>query len=384
MGAPLFTIVIPTRNRLDCVKGAIRAACAQEYPGVEILVSDNSDAAVAQSLEQFCAEPDQQQVRYIRPEKILAMTDHWEWAVAQAQGTYVGIVTDRMALKPHACTRLAEVVQTHTPPWVTYMWDNHGGDDIPFPLMRRGYSGQVIRLDNQMLLDQSAHSRFTHALPRFLNGFCHQDLLAKWRQDLGTIFGSISPDFNFTYRYLDRTDSTLLVDETLSISGCNAQGNGKGLEKGIQNAASKDFIKYMIGAPEIYQYAPIPNPVPFIYYNAILVEYESYRVLTGSHKFRPYNPSSFYHGSLVRIAQCEKEGENHDAARKVLEQFRQAHNIDMQPPEQPKGQPWIFPTETKFADMDHCMAYAVENPIAPGRVPLWVNLQLDECGVEIL
>ncbi|MBA2556286.1 MAG: glycosyltransferase family 2 protein, partial [Chloroflexi bacterium] len=102
MSRPFFTIAIPSKNRPDRVRDALRSLVEQTFADVEIVVCDNSDEQEADQTAAVVGEFDDLRVRYVRTNGRLSMPDNWERAIEDAGGEYVGILTDRSVLRRDA------------------------------------------------------------------------------------------------------------------------------------------------------------------------------------------------------------------------------------------------------------------------------------------
>jgi hypothetical protein len=97
---PFFTIVIPTMNRPQLLKSAIKSVLLQTFDDYELIVSDNSNEkrCFKQNEETIAEWHADHRFKYIKPMKWMNMPDHWEFATNQASGNYVVILTDRHVL----------------------------------------------------------------------------------------------------------------------------------------------------------------------------------------------------------------------------------------------------------------------------------------------
>ncbi len=72
---PLITILIPTYNRADYLREAIRSTLAQTYPDLEILVLDNvSEDNTPDVVAKFASAA---HLRYIRQQTNTGITGNW-------------------------------------------------------------------------------------------------------------------------------------------------------------------------------------------------------------------------------------------------------------------------------------------------------------------
>lgn len=84
---PLVTIGVPTRNGARTLRYAIRSACAQDYPNLEIVVSDNaSDDETAEIAASFAAQD--QRVRAVRQPTPLTMLHNHRAVWEEGRGKY--------------------------------------------------------------------------------------------------------------------------------------------------------------------------------------------------------------------------------------------------------------------------------------------------------
>jgi len=119
--SPLISIVIPTRDRPEFAAIALKSLIRQSFQDFEIIVSDNA------LQQRFVPDPrvfDNDRVRYVRPPKPLWMTDHYEFAVAQARGRYVGVLGDKAVLVSGALKLVAAEIQKDSPEAISWRVGN--------------------------------------------------------------------------------------------------------------------------------------------------------------------------------------------------------------------------------------------------------------------
>jgi glycosyltransferase involved in cell wall biosynthesis len=86
-----FSVLLPTRNRLDLLARAIETVRRQDYADWEIIVSDNfSEEDVAGYIKSL-AEP---RIKYVRTDRFLPVTENWNNALRQSSGDYVIMLGD--------------------------------------------------------------------------------------------------------------------------------------------------------------------------------------------------------------------------------------------------------------------------------------------------
>src|SRR5437016_943724 len=108
MASPRFSIVIPTRNRADTLRHTLRTCVAQEFDDFEIVVSDNDSSPLVREAVESFADP---KIKYVRTPRLLAMSDSWEFAVAQAAGEFITLIGNDDGLLLHALPEIDRVIR---------------------------------------------------------------------------------------------------------------------------------------------------------------------------------------------------------------------------------------------------------------------------------
>jgi glycosyltransferase involved in cell wall biosynthesis len=95
---PLVTIAIPTYNRAATyLPFALRSALAQDYPKLEIIVSDNASTDDTPALVRGFNDP---RLRYVRHDPGIGGTNNWNYCVREAAGVYFLLLHDDDAIDP--------------------------------------------------------------------------------------------------------------------------------------------------------------------------------------------------------------------------------------------------------------------------------------------
>ncbi len=106
---PLITILIPTYNRADYLREAIRSALGQTYSPLEILVLDNvSEDHTPEVVAEFARVP---HLRYIRQETNTGITGNWRRGIQEMRGEYFCLLHDDDTLEPEFIADLARPLQ---------------------------------------------------------------------------------------------------------------------------------------------------------------------------------------------------------------------------------------------------------------------------------
>ncbi|UHS63925.1 glycosyltransferase family 2 protein [Agrobacterium vaccinii] len=326
---PFFSVIIPTRNRPDYVVDTVESILAQTFENFELIISDNSDdanAAINQSvLENYLKDP---RCRYVRPNKELPMVDHWEWALAQAQGKFIGFVTDRMALRLYALELTFNAITEKNADAVCFL--NEGAMEFPnYRSIRKQRRKPTVR--KVMSLDKA--TQFSKGMlqkdsPRMLNSFVSLLVIEKIRQRFGTVFSSISPDYVFSFRLMDELDSYFVLDYPLLIVQGESRSNGRAFKLGKMNSESTNFLKNIDDTQrEFFKFGPISGDM-FVMPNVILREYAFVLSQSDTGKLPPIDKREFYINAMKYYSGLSKDGLVSERAMAALEQYRIAHGFE--------------------------------------------------------
>lgn len=99
-----FSILLPTRNRLDLLKLAVESVLLQGYPDWEIVISDN---ATSEDVCAYVVSLQDPRIRFCRKEQLLPVTENWNAALEQSTGDYLIMLGDDDGLM-HGCLTMAK------------------------------------------------------------------------------------------------------------------------------------------------------------------------------------------------------------------------------------------------------------------------------------
>jgi SAM-dependent methyltransferase len=316
-------IVIPTRNRADLVRNAISSVLNQSDCEPYLLVSDNSTLAAQRTeLSDYCRQAANGRLRYIVPPEPLPMSEHWDWAMRQALSLYdashIGFLTDRMMFKPDALKSLVEIISSYPDKILTYMHDMV--DDFTEPVVLRQYTwtGNLYEVFATRLLEMIAQSiMYDSSIPRMLNCLVPRTLLQTISRRFGTIFDSISPDWNFACRALALENSILFHDKAALVHYAQSRSTGQSTHRGMVNEAQAQFMGDLKGA-RLNESAPFPEILTV--WNGIISEYCRIKEITQDPKFPEVNLDNYRQALAVGVAAIQEprrqdQMQNHLLAR---------------------------------------------------------------------
>jgi glycosyltransferase involved in cell wall biosynthesis len=113
----LFSVVIPTHNRLHLLRHAIETVRRQTDAAWELIVFDNcSEYPIGEHVRGL----DDPRIRYDRTDAFLPVTDSWNRAIGMARGDYVILLGDDDGLTPYYFARIEKIVRRFQQPEVVY------------------------------------------------------------------------------------------------------------------------------------------------------------------------------------------------------------------------------------------------------------------------
>lgn len=112
-----FSILLPTRNRLDLLQYAVESVRRQDYADWEIIISDN---ASAEDVSGYVTSLGDERIRYFRMEKLVPVTDNWNAALERSTGDYIIMLGDDDGLMAGCLTKASRLIREWNDPEVIY------------------------------------------------------------------------------------------------------------------------------------------------------------------------------------------------------------------------------------------------------------------------
>ncbi len=200
-----FSVLLPTRNRLELLRYAIETVRRQDYDDWEIIVSDNDSEQDIAGYVKSIADP---RIKYFRTDSFVPVTDNWNNALGKSVGDYVLMLGDDDCLMKRCLSTLCRLMKEHGKPDFIYtnalLYAYPGvvpGEPAGY-LQSIGYAEFLRSVTNPYWLDQTtALNQVRNAMNfRMTYGYNMQyavisrDLI-KALQDFGSFFQSPYPDF---------------------------------------------------------------------------------------------------------------------------------------------------------------------------------------------
>lgn len=227
MDGPKFHVLIPTRERAEVLRWALKTVTTQNYDNLEIIVSDNCSS---DNTEEVVREANDPRVRYVRTPRRVSMSENWEFALSHASDGWVFILGDDDGLLPGAIEKLVSILGNDRSLALgsalgVYVWPNEANQQrgrLHVPMSR----GVEVRDSEQWLRKVLAGRAWYSELPvLYCAGVVHTDLLAKAKRSNGAFYGSFMPDVYSAIVASKLTKSFVYLHEPVTIGGHSRHSN---------------------------------------------------------------------------------------------------------------------------------------------------------------
>jgi glycosyltransferase involved in cell wall biosynthesis len=109
---PLVTIAVPTLNGADYLRETLMSLLTQDYPALDILLSDNGSTDGSLSLASAVAQDDPR-VRFRRNEVTVPIHEHYNQCLEAVRGEFFVLLDDDDLISPNFVSRLVQVAVRH-------------------------------------------------------------------------------------------------------------------------------------------------------------------------------------------------------------------------------------------------------------------------------
>jgi hypothetical protein len=231
-GAPLLSIVIPTRERCEFLAACVRSALACPDPEIEVVVSDNASAdSTRPTIEEIC-DP---RLIYVNPGVRLPMHDNFEFALGKARGRYLMFIGDDDAVLPDRIHHLLallradnpEVVNWHAP---NYVWPGGANGDRGLLTLKMSHlRGGQSQVDARALLgslSEGSKASFRFGGAKIYHGCVAREVVSRVIARAGRYFFVPWPDVGAAIANLFVTNTIIVLGQPCTLGGESRASNG--------------------------------------------------------------------------------------------------------------------------------------------------------------
>jgi glycosyltransferase involved in cell wall biosynthesis len=245
----MFSVVIPTHNRLDLLRDAVETVLRQDYSQWELVIFDN---ASSDDLTGYVKSICDKRIRYERSDDFLPVCDSWNRAINLATGDYVTLLGDDDGLTPGYFAKLSRLIEEFGSPDVLYSSIYQFMHPGVAPWERRGYVADVkngfffVGRESPFLLSVEETSRAVRGsigLRRNFTfnqqAFCFsREFLGRLRAD-GPVFRSPFPDYYFANVAFAKARAIVVIPDPMSIAGVSKASYGYTLFNALEEKGAE-------------------------------------------------------------------------------------------------------------------------------------------------
>ena len=230
-----FSVLVPTRNRLELLRYAVESVRRQDDPDWELVISDN---ASAQDIGGYVASLGEPRVRFYRTERFVPVTENWNRALERSTGDYVLMLGDDDCLLKRYFSAQKELIERFHAPELIYadaMQFAYPGviPDHPEAFLQIGHTAFLGDRREPFLLPRAQALDAVRSSMRFrvTFGFNMQHFLVSRRlidalAPAGPFFQSPYPDYYAANALLLKARKALVVPRPMVAIGISRQSSG--------------------------------------------------------------------------------------------------------------------------------------------------------------
>lgn len=274
--APVFSLLLPTKNRSEILAGTIQSYLNQTFGDFEVIVSDNDDSDV--STREAVARFTDPRIRYFRTSGRLPMHENYDFALRQATGSYVVTLEDKLHLTPQALEVLRAVCREHPEEVVSYPFILSGREKLVT-------SSKPVRL-RRFTCEQAIEEfcRFTPTywdiFPRGITSCAPRGLYdeVRRRSPTGMVFSWINPDYSQAFQILSIAKGLLYLDQAIifvppSLYRTGKYSNGLAAIRKAEQAV-RFFQSLPIDSDEMLREVPVKSH--WLWVNPVLYDFQKF------------------------------------------------------------------------------------------------------------
>ena len=236
---PLFTVIIPQKDRAEYLIHTLRTCMIQDYPEFEIIVSDDCSEDNSVEVVRELMKKDSR-IKLFAHDQHLGMRDNFEFALNQVRPGYVMALGGDDGLVPGCIWRMFEILSSTkrellswTPAGFTYP-DYEGGRNIFYVRKQRNYGVKFIK--SEIFLNKIAQT-FQYQTDEcpvlFMKGVASTALIdrVKSRTKDHSFYYCSTPDGFSGVVLAGEVEDYAFTNEPLSLVGSTPKSQGRNYDR---------------------------------------------------------------------------------------------------------------------------------------------------------
>lgn len=242
---PLFSIVIPVRDRANMLRYALRSVLNQTFNDYEVVVSDNSSS---DNTPDVVKEFSDSRIRYFRTDRLLPMHENYEFVFSKAEGEWVICLTSRFVMWRNALQEIANAINKYSPAVINWPYGLYYTDTWFEPqkhnkmVLYYPYSTKITEQSADTVLQNMFNLTYhDFNVPQPGYSAYHRNVLGKVKERFGRIFFPPAPDRTSCVALLSCIDKFYTINAPLMLSGICAESNGGS----FSFQQDKEYVKFL-------------------------------------------------------------------------------------------------------------------------------------------
>lgn len=229
-----FSVLLPTRNRLQLLGYAVESVFRQDYEDWEIVISDNCSE---ENIEEYVMSLSDSRVKYSKFDTFVPVTDNWNNTLKYATAPYVIMLGDDDCLMPGYFTQMVHLLREFGNPDLIFTDANlyaYPGviKEHPYGYFRDRYIDYFVNKE-PFLLSREDGNQIVKKSMSILQCVHYNMQLSLISRDLinsladrGPFFQSIFPDFYATVVAFLKSTKTLIYPKPVVTIGISPRSYG--------------------------------------------------------------------------------------------------------------------------------------------------------------
>jgi glycosyltransferase involved in cell wall biosynthesis len=275
-----FSIIIPTRDRLETLRNVVDMLRPVHDLAIELIICDN---ATTDGTSEYCKCLNKEgfDVKWIRSEKRLSMEQNWTKGLQSASGKYLTLIGDDDGLITSALPKIVDLFQQNPDidcirsDTASYHWPGVVADQGILNYSPKKF--HAIKYKSKKILREVLYCARPYTdLPMLYNGgYVRSSLVKKiLSQENGKFFRSRTPDVYSAVLFALNSKYFLYLFAPTAINGCSKASNGVSTFTPIEKRKEGDTatfwdaentIPYHPEIPLVARYGIVPSGVYFVY-----------------------------------------------------------------------------------------------------------------------
>jgi len=252
---PYFSIVIPTKDRVELAKNVVFHNLAQTNQDFEIVLVDNGEST---ELYEWAVDLNDPRIQPYRSGG-LSMPDNWQFAFEKCRGEVVLMSEDKIFLQQDTLQKCSEAFKKSDAKFITWCI----GYEPSHPQYEKTNTSGYNKQHSDELIKFALEGRldlYQKTAPRAINMAVRRSFALDVQKKVGRLCVPISPDYSFGSFLLAESDFYLHTYDKFSYILHGAPSNGTEVMKGSEKG-KKFFMEMGISLEDYVASMPCKTPL---------------------------------------------------------------------------------------------------------------------------